>query len=296
MRVGVIGATSFIGQCLLHLPAAQKNCNIVAFSRRMQCKQSHQKTGSVKWQHLQKSDYSLMDSCPAEEQIPDWICLAPIWVLPDYFSMLSFYGANHIVVLSSTSRFSKKLSSDPVERTLAQKLTSSEDKLVSWARAKGVAWTILRPTMIYGLGKDKTISVIIKFIRRFSFFLLYGNGKGLRQPIHVSDVATSCFAALREMKTINRSYNLSGGEILTYHEMVRRIFSILDKSPRFLRLPPSFFRLALNCLRLLPRFQYLSFAMVERMNQDLVFEHKDACRDFNFSPRPFIINREDIPA
>lgn len=296
MRIGIIGATSFIGQCLLPLMTAQKKFDVVAFSRRLRTDQSHEKTNSIKWMHLQKFDNSRYSLCPAKEQISKWICLAPVWVLRDYFPMLSFYGAKHVVALSSTSRFSKILSPDAEERLLAKKLKAGEEDFVSWAKGRGIIWTILRPTMIYGLGKDKTISIIIKFIRRFSFFLLIGQGAGLRQPIHVSDVAAGCYAVLFEKKAFNRSYNLSGSEILTYQDMVRRIFSILDKSPRFLILPPCLFRFILCCLRLLPRFKHFSFAMIERMNRDLAFEHMDARRDFNFNPKPFIINQEDIPA
>jgi hypothetical protein len=35
--------------------------------------------------------------------------------------------------------------------------------------------------------------------------------------------------------------------------------------------------------------------MVERMNQDLVFDHQDAKRDLNFSSRSFQLQAEDLP-
>ncbi len=62
---------------------------------------------------------------------------------------------------------------------------------------QGVEWVILRPTLIYGHGRDKNITEIARFIRRFGFFPLLGKANGLRQPIHVEDVAEACFAALR---------------------------------------------------------------------------------------------------
>ncbi|MBU2621101.1 MAG: NAD-dependent epimerase/dehydratase family protein, partial [Proteobacteria bacterium] len=216
-------------------------------------------------------------------------------VLPEYFSMLSLYGVKHIVAISSTSRFTKSISSDPTEQALAERLADSEERLIAWAKTKDVTWTILRPTLIYGLGSDKNISVIARFIRRFAFFPFLGAARGLRQPIHVHDVASSCLAALNEGKAINRSYNLSGGETLTYREMVGRIFSAMGKSPRFVTFPLWTFRMAVAFLRVLPRFRHLSAAMAERMNQDLVFDHEDACRDLGFSPLPFLLTREDLP-
>ena len=209
--------------------------------------------------------------------------------------MLSFYGVKHVVVISSTSRFTKFLSSDPTEQTLAEKLADGEERLIAWVKTKDVTWTILRPTLIYGLGSDKNISEIARFIRRFAFFPLFGAAQGLRQPIHVHDVAVTCLAALNGGAAINRSYNLSGGETLTYREMVGRIFLAMGKSPRFVTFPLWTFRMAAAYLRILPRFRHWSAAMAERMNQNLVFDHEDASRDLGFSPRPFLLTREDLP-
>ncbi len=187
--------------------------------------QGARETNPVNWQLLHKDElFHTREISPPDKQISHWVCLAPIWVLPEYFSMLSLYGVRHIVALSSTSRFTKSISSDPTEQALAERLADGEERLIAWAKTKDVTWTILRPTLIYGLGSDKNISVIARFIRRFSLFPFLGAAWGLRQPIHVHDVASSCLAALKRGEAINRSYNLSGGETLTYREMVGRIF------------------------------------------------------------------------
>ena len=296
MRIGVIGATSFIGQCLLPLLSAEAGWEVAAFSRRAQDLQRQRESNPVDWQLLRKAELSdTREVYPPEKQISHWMCLAPIWVLPEYFSMLSIYGVKHVVALSSTNRFTKCYSSDPTGQALAKRLAEGEERLIAWAEIKDVTWTILRPTLIYGLGSDKNISVIARFIRRLAFFPLLGASCGLRQPVHVNDVALSCLAALKGIDSINRSYNLSGGETLTYREMVGRIFSAMEKSPRFVTFPLLTFRIAVKYLRMLPRFRHLSAAMAERMNQDLVFDHEDACRDLGFSPRPFHLTREDLP-
>ena len=54
--------------------------------------------------------------------------------------------------------------------------------------------------------------------------------QGLRQPIHVEDVAAVCFSALRAPDAANRAYNISGGETLTYSDMVERVFVALGRS------------------------------------------------------------------
>jgi len=227
--------------------------------------------------------------------ISDWVFLAPVWVLPEYFKMLESYGARRVVVLSSTSRFTKMDSSDSGEHEVAAKLAEGEERLRLWAEKSGVEWVVLRPTLIYGRGRDKNISEIARFVRRFGFFPLLGRAMGLRQPVHAEDMAAACVAALISPAAVNRAYNLSGGETLSYREMVGRVFAALDRRSRFLTVPLGMFRMAVRCLRLLPRYRHWSPAMAERMNLDLVFDHAEASRDFGFSPRPFRLVAEDLP-
>ena len=122
-------------------------------------------------------------------------------------------------------------------------------------------WVILRPTLIYGRGRDKNISEMARFIRRFGFFPIFGQAEGLRQPVHAEDVAGACVAALETSAATNRMYYLSGGETLSYREMTGRIFSVLGRHPRLLHVPLGLFRFAVACLRWLPRYRNWSVAM-----------------------------------
>lgn len=225
---------------------------------------------------------------------PYWICVAPIWVLPDYFSLIEASGARRVVALSSTSRFTKVGSGDAAENAVAAKLIDSEARVQAWAEQRGIEWVVLRPTLIYGLGQDKNISEIARFICRFGFFPVLGRAQGLRQPIHAKDVAAACVAALQAPDTANRAYNISGGETLAYREMVARVFAALGRRRRLLTVPLWAFRLAVSVLRCLPRYRHWSAAMAERMNRDLVFDHAEAARDLKFAPRLFQPAFEDL--
>ena len=294
-RVGVIGATSLTGDHLLPL-LVDNGYDVVAFSRQAQGTQRPFKNPHVEWQIIRQSESAVStDMFPPEKQIAHWLCLAPIWVLLEYFPLLLLYGVQHIVAISSTSRFAKADSSDIAEQQLSFRLIKSEQCLISWAEKNQVTWTILRPTLVYGLGQDKNITMIARFIQRFSFFPLLGAASGLRQPLHAHDLALSCLASLNLKAAINHSYNISGGETLSYREMVGRIFSALGKKQRFVTFPLWLFRLAVMCLRVLPRFSHWSAAMAGRMNSDLVYDHTDARRDLGVTPRPFDLTGDDLP-
>jgi len=284
-QVGVLGATSVVGASLLPL-LQETHCQVTAFSRQA----AHESLDKVSWQQLPFFSNQLFEK---ESKIPHWICAVPVWVLPQYFDLLETAGASRVVVLSSTSRFSKDESSDFEERVIAQRLAAAEQLVEAWAEEKGIQWIILRPTLIYGFGRDKNITEIARFISRFGFFPLYGNAAGLRQPVHVTDVADVCVAALRTVST-NQAYNISGGETLTYREMVERIFGALGRRPRFLSVPLNVFKLTLACLRLLPRYKYWCATVAERMNRDLVYEHSDASKNLGYKPRAFLLSKKDI--
>ncbi|MCA1786905.1 MAG: NAD-dependent epimerase/dehydratase family protein, partial [Desulfobacteraceae bacterium] len=164
-------------------------------------------------------------------------------------------------------------------------LAEGETFLRTWGASHGVDWIILRPTLIYGMGADQNISEIAAIIERFGFFPLLGRARGKRQPVHAQDVAAACIAALDAVHLANREYNLAGGETLTYRDMVRRIFTDLGKKPLVPTVPGWVFQLALKVLHLFPRYRHWSMAMVDRMNQDLVFDYAAAAADFGYTPR-----------
>jgi len=291
-QVGVLGATSLVGTCLLPLLTAA-GWSVTAYSRQ----KAPQTVNGVAWRQLPGAE--LLSSSPSfqggEGATPYWVCVAPIWALAEHFGLLEALGARRVVVLSSTSRFTKDDSSDPEEQAVARRLAEAEARVQAWAENRGVEWVVLRPTLIYGLGRDKNITEIARFIRRFGFFPLFGKAQGLRQPIHVQDVADACLAALQAPDAANRAYNLSGGETLTYRDMVARIFAALGRRPRLLTVPLWVFSLAVTVLRRLPRYRHWSAAMAQRMNRDLAFDHGDAARDLDFEPRAFELAAGDLP-
>jgi nucleoside-diphosphate-sugar epimerase len=266
-------------------PLINNGARVCAFSR-----QSIEPVGDgLAWRNLSNTGYANTD------QLDYWICVAPIWVLPEHFPLIESSGARRVVALSSTSRFTKDDSTDPEEQAIALRLAEAESRLQAWAESRGVEWIILRPTLIYGLGRDKNIAEIARFIRRFAFFPLFGKANGLRQPIHAEDVASACIGALLAPNAANRAYNISGGETLAYRDMVARVFTALGRRARSLTVPLSAFHLAVAILRHMPRYRQWSAAMAERMNHDLVFDHTEAARDFGFKPRGFALAAEDLP-
>ena len=221
--------------------------------------------------------------------------LAPIWVIPDNFSLLELCGARRIVAISSTSRFTKIDSNDKAESSVAKRLAESEKRVKAWTESKDIDLIILRPTLIYGYGQDKNISEIARFIQRYRFFPIIGQAYGLRQPIHAEDVAKTCVSALLMPGKVNATFNITGGETLSYREMVQRIFDALGYRPRILTVPLWLFGIAVRLMRIFPRYRGWTTAMVERMNKNMAFENEAEGIDKSLNPRKFILHPKDLP-
>src|SRR3546814_11177030 len=82
---------------------------------------------------------------------------------------------------------------------------------------------------------------------RWHRFALPRNANGLRQPVHVEDLATAAFATLDAPETHGRTYALPGGETLAYSEMVARVLATLQPPAQLHMMPPAAVRALLAC-------------------------------------------------
>ena len=288
-RVIITGATSLIGLYLLpELIKAGKTVSVV--SRKPAPKNRINKSINISWHQLTLFSGECVPELPLADTL---IHLAPLWVLPGFLEGFSVSGGKRLIAFSSTSRFTKITSNNPVERNIAEMLIKAEDDIISMCEKSGIAWTIFRPTLVYGSGSDKNISFIMHFIRRYGFFPLPGKGEGLRQPVHADDLATASVSVIDCKTAFNKSYNLTGGETLSYRDLVELIFSALGKKKRIIQIPVSILGLLVKILSCIPKYRYLNKEMLTRMEKDLCFDSSDAVRDFGYSAKSI---REGIKA
>lgn len=271
----VFGASGQIGVPLLaRLRAA--GWDVVAVSRQQQAD-----TCGVRW--LRGSLDALPDLPRAVDAI---FSCGPL----DHFARWYQAGAvasPRLVAFGSTSMHAKQASADGHERELAARLRAAETLLLATAQARGTGATVLRPTLVYGAGRDQTLTRIARLALRWGVFPLPVAARGLRQPVHVDDLADAAMAACGAPSAAGRGYDLPGGETLAYAEMVARVLACLAPPPRLWRLPGPLFRAALALARARGLGAGLGAAAVARMHDDLVFDAGPARRDLGYAPRPF---------
>jgi nucleoside-diphosphate-sugar epimerase len=229
----------------------------------------------------------LASSSPLEVPAADvLIHTAPIWVLPTRLPRFADGGIRRVIAFSSTSIVGKRDSTSAAEQAVVQSLMTAEDQLWRIADETGLQLTVLRPTMIYGMGFDHNITRMARMIRNLGFLPICNPANGLRQPVQAQDLADAALAAWENPKTFGKTYNLAGNDVLTYREMVERLFIHLGMKPRFLPLP--FLPQTLDFLGAFLPFVHINGNVARRMNQDLAFDNGPAHEDFGYSPHGFL--------
>jgi uncharacterized protein YbjT (DUF2867 family) len=95
-------------------------------------------------------------------------------------------------------------------------------------RASGLAWTIFRPSVIFGPG-DGFISLIARMIRRGAAVPVIGDGHYQLQPVCVKHVAEGFARALRREVTIGRAYEVAGPAAYSYVEIVDQVAAAMGR-------------------------------------------------------------------
>ena len=274
-RALVFGASGQLGDALLPL-LRDAHCDVVAVSRR-----PHADGDGVRWMR------GALDETTAAPGDCDVIfSLGPLDAFARWQQRVGAI-APRVVAFGSTSIATKDGSSDAAERDVAARLQAAEDALFAFGERHRVGVTVLRPTLIYGRGRDRTLSRIVAIAQRFGVMALPRNATGLRQPVHVDDLAAAAFAVANAPQSAGRAYDVPGGESLPYCDMVARMLATLTPRPRLLRLPAPIFRVVVGTARRLGAIDAVNPAMLDRLDADLVFDAADARRDFGYAPRKF---------
>jgi len=196
---------------------------------------------------------------------------------PAILEACSAADVRRAVFVSTTAIFTQLNAGSKVVRQAAEvAITSSE-----------LDTTILRPTMIYGTPGDRNMIRLVCWLNRWPVLPMFGNGRFLQQPVHVSDVAWAVVQVLDSPATIGRQFNISGAAPLTYNDVVRFTAQALSRRVQQLHIPA---RPIVAALQVSERFGLtlpIKAEQVLRLNEDKAFSHSEAADAFGYSPMAF---------
>ena len=166
-----------------------------------------------------------------------WISFGPLSHFSTFVETLHreyperLLGLQAIVACSSSSVLSKRFSFNRSDQELSSRLLDAENKLLSISQLAGLRCCIIRPTIIYGnisTYPDRNLSRIVSLLS-FLPVIPFPSRSGLRQPIHVSQLASVVLQLSRKLM-IGPSecfpperISIGGDTTLTYESMIRSL-------------------------------------------------------------------------
>jgi len=266
MTIAVFGASGQIGHFLLPRLRARGE-KVIAISR-----QPHADGDGVRWLRG-----GLPDAVPPLPPVSAIVSYGPLQPFAHWLAAAAPGGSPRIVATSSMSAQSKADSEVPAEREIARQLRQGEAELAAACAVLGCDWTVLRPTLIYGAGRDKSLTPLARRAMRTRVFPR-PTGGGLRQPVHGDDIALATLAAIDH--PASRVLMLGGGERLPAGEMFARVQRSLPVRTLPLPAPAWLLRQARHVM---PRLR----GPLARLESDLVADNGELENLLGVHPRPF---------
>ncbi len=196
-------------------------------------------------------------------------------------------GIRRAVFISTTAIFTQLNAASKKARLAAEKVIEES----------GLAYTIIRPTMIYGSSRDRNICRLIRFVSKYPVIPVFGDGHCLQQPIHVGDLAQAMINVLKADNTAGKAYNVAGARPLTFNELIDTVSNLLGKRIHKLHLPAGMIARGLRFIEKGGAKLPISSEQVLRLNEDKRFDYTPAANDFGFRPRTFAEGvRQEIEA
>ena len=120
---------------------------------------------------------------------------------------------------------------------------AAEQALIDLAQDSSMAYTILRPTLVYGPGNPGNMERLLKLIQR-RLPLPLGAIHNQRSLVYVDNLVDAILTSLHHSQAQNQLFLVSDGQDLSTPELIRQLAGYLQCSAPLLPIPPALMQLA----------------------------------------------------
>lgn len=277
MKVHVTGGSGFTGGFVIH-ELVRRGYEVYALARSAEAARRVASLGA----HPVEGDFDLpgtLTDAFATDGVRHLINVASIGFghAEDIVSAAEQAGIERAVFVSTTAIFTTLPAPSKAVREAAERRI----------RESQLAWTIVRPTMIYGSPADRNIARLLKVLRKTPVIPVPGGGRRLQQPVHVLDLASALVTGLMRDDAVCESINVPGPKPMTFQHLLRTAGQAIGRQPRLVPIPlrPSIW--ALSAYERLSDKPRLKAEQLERLAEDKAFDVRPAERLLAYEGRSF---------
>lgn len=171
---------------------------------------------------------------------------------------------------------------------LPYRFLASKGKAQAYVAASGLAWSALRPSVIWG-PEDEFANTFAKLVPLSPIiYPIVGDENALFQSIWVGDVASVVLRMLEDDSTIGTEYELGGPDILTLEEIERRTLKAIGAQRVMVRFPMPLLRVVVGLMESLLPNPPVTHSLLELLAVPNTTEN-NRIYEFVEDPRPFTV-------
>ncbi len=119
----------------------------------------------------------------------------------------------------------------------------SKARAEAFVRGSGLAWTILKPSLLFG-PRDGFFNIVAGLVRMpLPAVPVPGNGQSRFQPLHVGDLALCVRLSIERPQTLGREFELGGPRTWTYREITAEVCRATGRRRAIVPMPLPLIRL-----------------------------------------------------
>ena len=184
-------------------------------------------------------------------------------------------GVSHLIHISSASVVYPRTTHYSRSKRQAEDIVTA---------CRKVRWTLVRPTLVYDRDGGLEFKLYADFVKRYPVVPLVAGGRARKSPVHVDDLLAGLLAMAGNPVTFGKTYNLSGGEVVTLRELAELMLERQGLRKPMLSIPPSLCRIATRVWGVFNRRPLLMEHTLAGLTQDATLDHSAATRDLDYQP------------
>jgi uncharacterized protein YbjT (DUF2867 family) len=203
------------------------------------------------------------------------------------YETINYQGTVNVVDAAKSAGVKRfiNISQLGADAKLPYRFLASKGKAQDYVAASGLAWTALRPSVIWG-PEDEFANTFARLAPISPLiYPIIGDGQAKFQSVWVEDLATVVVKSLDDPSTIHQDLEIGGPEVLTIAEIERRTLQAIGAKRKLIPVPVPLLRVVVGAMSLLPAPPVTS-SLLDLLSVDNTTRN-NAIERFVAQPKPF---------
>ncbi|MBN1984165.1 MAG: NAD-dependent epimerase/dehydratase family protein [Chitinivibrionales bacterium] len=185
-------------------------------------------------------------------------------------------GVNHFIYISSASVVYPKPTPYSISKRLAEACVVSS----------GIAYTIVRPTLVYDHGRGGLeFDLFLEYLRKYPIVPFIGRGGSLKRPVFSGDIIEGLMALGSQRRGSGTIYNFSGDEAITMKQFARLCLKLMGlPHKKIVCIPVWLCRCIAFVMKKTMAKPPLTWQTIAGITQDANLDYGSAHKELGYSP------------